>query len=56
MRRCSTLGRRVTITMGDRRMTGHAEALDEEGALLLRGDHGRLDRVVGGDVTLEKSP
>ena len=56
MRRCSTLGKRVTISVGDRRVSGHAEALDEEGALLVRCDHGRLERVVGGDVTLEKTP
>ncbi len=54
MRRCITLGRRVRILIGDRPVTGLAEALDEEGALLVRTEHGRLERVVGGDVTLEK--
>jgi BirA family transcriptional regulator, biotin operon repressor / biotin---[acetyl-CoA-carboxylase] ligase len=56
MRRCTTLGRRVTIRMGDRLITGHAEALDEEGALLVRTEHGRLERIVSGDVGLEKVP
>jgi len=28
--------------------------LDDDGALLLRSDHGRLERVVGGDVALAK--
>jgi BirA family biotin operon repressor/biotin-[acetyl-CoA-carboxylase] ligase len=53
-RQCATIGRRVTIHMGPHRYQGHAEALDDDGALLLRTEHGRLERVVGGDVTLEK--
>lgn len=51
---CSTLGREVTIRVGDRVLRGRAEALDEDGALLLRTEHGRLERIIGGDVTLEK--
>jgi BirA family biotin operon repressor/biotin-[acetyl-CoA-carboxylase] ligase len=51
---CTTLGRRVSIHFGDRTLQGHAEALDEDGALLLRTQHGRLERVIGGDVTLQK--
>jgi len=51
---CSTLGRRVTIHIGTRALQGHAESLDHDGALLLRTDHGRLERIIGGDVTLEK--
>ena len=53
-RQCATIGRRVTIHMGPHRLTGEAEALDDDGALLLRTEHGRLERVVGGDVLLEK--
>ena len=56
VRRCTTLGKGVRIQMGDRMIVGTAEALDEEGALLVRTMHGRLERIVGGDVTLEKSP
>jgi BirA family transcriptional regulator, biotin operon repressor / biotin---[acetyl-CoA-carboxylase] ligase len=52
--RCSTLGHRVTIRIGDRTVEGRAEALDEDGALLVRGDHGHLERIIGGDVTLWK--
>ncbi len=52
--RCTTLGQPVTIHMGDRRLHGRAEALDEDGALLLRTEHGRLERIIGGDVTMEK--
>ena len=51
---CTTLGRRVNIRVGDRLIQGHAESLDEDGALLLRTEHGHLERVIGGDVTLEK--
>jgi BirA family biotin operon repressor/biotin-[acetyl-CoA-carboxylase] ligase len=51
---CSTLGRFVRINLGDRVVTGRAESLDEHGALLLRTEHGRLERIVGGDVTMEK--
>ena len=53
-RQCATLGQRVTIRVGDRAVHGQAEALDDSGALLLRTAHGHLERIVGGDVTLEK--
>lgn len=52
---CTTIGRAVTIHIGDRRVHGHAESLDGDGALLLRTEHGHLERITGGDVTLEKS-
>jgi BirA family transcriptional regulator, biotin operon repressor / biotin---[acetyl-CoA-carboxylase] ligase len=51
---CSTIGRRVSIRIGGRCLQGHAEALDHDGALLLRTEHGRLERIIGGDVTLQK--
>jgi BirA family transcriptional regulator, biotin operon repressor / biotin---[acetyl-CoA-carboxylase] ligase len=51
---CITLGRRVHIHIGDRTVSGRAESLDNDGALLLRTDHGHLERIVGGDVTLDK--
>jgi BirA family biotin operon repressor/biotin-[acetyl-CoA-carboxylase] ligase len=51
---CSTLGQRVAIRAGDRKIEGRAESLDADGALLLRGQHGHLERIVGGDVTVEK--
>lgn len=53
-RQCTTLGRRVTIVWGARRLEGWAEALDDTGALLVRTEHGHLERVLGGDVTLER--
>ncbi|MDW8310276.1 MAG: biotin--[acetyl-CoA-carboxylase] ligase [Verrucomicrobiales bacterium] len=51
---CTTLGRQVTIQIGARRVRGRAEALGEDGALLVRTEHGLLERVIGGDLTLEK--
>jgi BirA family biotin operon repressor/biotin-[acetyl-CoA-carboxylase] ligase len=51
--RCSTLGCQVAIRFGDRVIRGRAESLDNDGALLVRGLHGHLERIVGGDVTLE---
>ncbi|HOY57086.1 MAG TPA: biotin--[acetyl-CoA-carboxylase] ligase [Verrucomicrobiota bacterium] len=51
---CTTLGRDVTILLGSRRVRGRAESLDSEGALLVRTEHGRLERMTGGDVTLAK--
>lgn len=54
-RQCATLGQRVSIRVGERTVHGQAEALDDSGALLLRTSHGHLERIVGGDVTLEKA-
>ena len=53
--RCSTIGQSVVIRVGDRQIRGCAESLDADGALLLRTQHGHLERIIGGDVTtLEK--
>ena len=51
---CSTLGHRVAVQTGVRDIRGLAESLAEDGALLLRTEHGHLERIVGGDVTMEK--
>lgn len=51
---CSTIGHEVGIRIGDRQIRGRAESLGEDGALLVRTDHGHLERIIGGDVTLEK--
>ena len=53
-RHCATIGHDVVIRAGDRQLRGRAESLGEEGALLLRTDHGHLERIIGGDVTLER--
>jgi len=51
---CATIGKNVSVQMGSRLVCGRAEALDDDGALLVRTEHGHLERVIGGDVTLEK--
>jgi BirA family biotin operon repressor/biotin-[acetyl-CoA-carboxylase] ligase len=51
---CATLGKNVAVQMGVRKIRGCAEALDDDGALLVRTEHGHLERITGGDVTLEK--
>jgi BirA family biotin operon repressor/biotin-[acetyl-CoA-carboxylase] ligase len=51
---CATIGKDVLVQMGARQVRGRAEALDDDGALLVRTEHGRLERVIGGDVTLGK--
>jgi BirA family transcriptional regulator, biotin operon repressor / biotin---[acetyl-CoA-carboxylase] ligase len=51
---CTTIGQRVAIRIGDRQVSGRAESLGEDGALILRTDHGHLETIIGGDVTLEK--
>jgi BirA family transcriptional regulator, biotin operon repressor / biotin---[acetyl-CoA-carboxylase] ligase len=51
---CATIGKNVTVQIGERKIRGRAESLDDDGALLLRTEHGHLERITGGDVTLEK--
>jgi BirA family biotin operon repressor/biotin-[acetyl-CoA-carboxylase] ligase len=51
---CSTIGSQVSIRVGERVVRGRAESLDADGALLLRSQHGHLERITGGDVTMEK--
>lgn len=50
---CTTIGHNVVVEAGGRRVRGRAESLDASGALLLRTHHGHLERISGGDVTLE---
>ncbi|MPN63757.1 Bifunctional ligase/repressor BirA [bioreactor metagenome] len=51
---CTTLGRQIILKTGGREIRGRAEALNDDGSLLLRTEHGRLEPVIGGDVTLVK--
>jgi BirA family transcriptional regulator, biotin operon repressor / biotin---[acetyl-CoA-carboxylase] ligase len=51
---CATIGKNVTVHIGDRKIRGRAESLDDDGALLVRTEHGHLERIIGGDVTLER--
>lgn len=51
---CATIGHEVAIQIGGREIRGRAESLDDDGALIVRTEHGRLERIIGGDVALEK--
>jgi BirA family biotin operon repressor/biotin-[acetyl-CoA-carboxylase] ligase len=51
---CTTIGKNVTVQIGERKIRGCAESLGDDGALLLRTEHGRLEPITGGDITLEK--
>jgi BirA family transcriptional regulator, biotin operon repressor / biotin---[acetyl-CoA-carboxylase] ligase len=51
---CTTIGQEIVVRLGNRKIRGRAESLDKTGALLLRTHHGHLERITGGDVTLEK--
>lgn len=51
---CETIGKQVTIRTGERIIQGRAESLDADGCLIVRKTHGHLERVIGGDVTVEK--
>jgi BirA family biotin operon repressor/biotin-[acetyl-CoA-carboxylase] ligase len=54
MSHCSTIGEKVRINVGNRVIYGRAESLDDSGALLVRTEHGRLEPILGGDVTVER--
>lgn len=47
-----TLGRMVSVRMGEQTLTGLAETIDPTGALMLRLDSGEQHRLLAGDVTL----
>ena len=49
---CGTIGHSVSIQVGERRIHGRAESLDDDGALLLRTQYGQLERITAGDVTV----
>ena len=54
--RCTTLGQRVDIRMGAREMSGMAGLSTTMAPCWSRTEHGRLERVVGGDVSLAGGP
>ena len=47
-------GKPVTLLEAGRRHSGIASGVDDEGALLLRDDRGRVERFRAGEVTMEK--
>jgi len=51
---CTTIGRNVIVNIGNSQTRGRAESLDSTGALLVRTEYGRLERIIGGDVQIEK--
>lgn len=48
-------GKPIALLEGGRRHQGIMHGVDDEGALLLRDDHGKVQRFRAGEVTLEKS-
>ncbi len=52
--RLATLGQPVQVLTATATLVGVAEAVDEDGALLLRTADGALQRLVAGDVTLNQ--
>jgi BirA family biotin operon repressor/biotin-[acetyl-CoA-carboxylase] ligase len=52
--RLATLDRRVQVSTAEGVVEGVAEAVDEDGALLLRTQRGSLRRLLAGDVTLQR--
>jgi BirA family biotin operon repressor/biotin-[acetyl-CoA-carboxylase] ligase len=51
---CTTLGRQIVVTVGQRRIEGFAQALDGDGALVVRCDSGQMERILGGDLVVER--
>jgi REP element-mobilizing transposase RayT len=49
----TTLGKQIVVTVGKRRIEGCAQALDGDGALLVRKDNGQVERMLGGDLVQE---
>jgi len=54
--RLATLGQWIDVTTSDRTLHGIAEAVDENGALLLRTADGAVHRLLTGDATLRELP
>jgi BirA family biotin operon repressor/biotin-[acetyl-CoA-carboxylase] ligase len=53
-RLCTTLGKQITVDVGGNQRRGWAQALDGDGALLLRMDNGRTERILGGTLVKER--
>ena len=43
-------GKKVTVEMPDRRVSGRVEGIDTDGTLILMGEGGDRERIVAGDV------
>lgn len=54
-RLCSTIGQRVTVASEQAGLTGTAEDIDSDGALILRLADGAVTKISAGDVTIIKT-
>lgn len=52
MQLSGTIGRQVRVVLTDRELTALAEAIDEEGRLIVRLEDGSYEKICAGDVTL----
>lgn len=52
LKRSNVLGKKVRVAFQEKELSGIAESIDEEGALLVRSADGVLARVLAGDVTI----
>jgi BirA family transcriptional regulator, biotin operon repressor / biotin---[acetyl-CoA-carboxylase] ligase len=50
--RLTTLGQIITVNSADQVIHGLAESVDDEGALMVKGDDGSVHRVIAGDIAL----
>ncbi|GAB1489844.1 biotin--[acetyl-CoA-carboxylase] ligase [Opitutaceae bacterium] len=48
-------GRPITVLQGDRQHSGTAAGIDDDGALILRGERGQTERFRAGEVTIAKT-
>lgn len=48
----STLGKKVNVVIGNRRLFGFAESIDGEGRLILRLESGEVEKIHSGDLTV----
>ncbi len=52
--RCTTLGKRITVDCGKRKISGMAYAIDDDGSLLVKTASGAVETLRGGDIIMEK--
>jgi BirA family transcriptional regulator, biotin operon repressor / biotin---[acetyl-CoA-carboxylase] ligase len=50
---CATIGQRIVVKLGGRSVRGTAESLGEDGTLLVRTEHGHLEKIAGGEISVE---
>ena len=50
--RCGTIGKEITVTMGNKALCGICTEIDNDGALILKTSDGVLHRIISGEATL----